>query len=117
RFIEQTISGPRGIRLTDFWGMLADAFSMRDGNVPLWSYHDPLDHQHQWRALVLCFTLACGAGWLTGTHRRPLVLTLPIAVLAVVLGTLQSQSFMGSTYGLYPFAGVMLCTVHRAVHP
>lgn len=64
-------------------------------------------HYYAWAVLLALLWILVGFRWFAGSHRRPLSMMLPVVLMAVCLGTMQSQDY-GSVYGLGPVAALTL---------
>lgn len=64
-------------------------------------------HYYAWVVMLALLWILVGFRWFAGSHRYPLSMLLPIILMAVCLGTMQSQAY-GSVYGLGPVAALTL---------
>jgi len=64
-------------------------------------------HYFAWAAMLALLWILIGFRWFAGSHRHPMSMLLPVVLMAVCLGTMQSQAY-GSVYGLGPIAALTL---------
>ena len=94
----QVLAFPAKMRLSLF-----EKFTL---SLPFQSRFDNY-HYLAWAVLLAGLWLLPGVRWFAGSHRHPVSLLLPLVVLAVCLGTMQSQAYH-SVYGLGPMAALTL---------
>jgi hypothetical protein len=95
--IEQTLCFPAQVRLDPFGRLIASLPLPR-----LYGYSNLF-----WAALLALLWVLVAFGWFAGIHRRPVSMLLPLVLMAVCLGAMQSQDF-GSVYGLGAIASLTL---------
>jgi hypothetical protein len=101
--VEQTILFPSKVRLHPFTFLIS--------SLPLLRHYNYINFF--WALFLGGLWVLIAFGWFAGTHRRPVLMMLPVVLMAVCLGTMQSQAF-GSVYGLGAIAAVALAVAHRA---